>query len=82
MSKVDEFKKWKSERMGHPYPIILAEEATNEQQERIKELEAKLAQHETKINCWSCGKSQSLHQHAENDGFCIRCDAEIELGLG
>ena len=51
-------------------------------QERIKELEAKLAMHETKINCWSCGKSQSLHQHAENDGFCIRCDAEIELGLG
>ena len=49
---------------------------------RVKELERKPSRHETTINCWFCGKSQSLHQHTENDGFCVRCDAVIELGLG
>ncbi len=60
----------------------IAINAYDDNQARIKELEIKLAKHETKINCWSCGKTQSLHQHADNDGFCIRCDTEIELGLG
>lgn len=35
MSKVNDFKKWKSESMGHPYGVTLGYEA-------VKELESKL----------------------------------------
>lgn len=31
------------------------------------------------IICWSCKKTITLTQHAEADGFCPLCDAEIEL---
>lgn len=40
MSKAKEFRQWKSERMGHSYPIHLAAEAIKELEDRIAKLES------------------------------------------
>ncbi|HDL7504128.1 TPA: hypothetical protein PXN76_002538 [Yersinia enterocolitica] len=31
------------------------------------------------IKCYSCSRLITIHQHAEADGFCPYCDAEIDL---
>ena len=65
MSKVKKFKKWKSERMGHPYPIMLAEEAINEQQARIAELEGallKLIDVASQCDSWESFPSDDLDE--------------------
>ena len=33
------------------------------------------------IECWSCAKKMSVHDHKGNDGFCAYCGAEIEIDL-
>ena len=33
------------------------------------------------IECWSCAKKMSVHDHKSNDGFCAYCGAEIEIDL-
>ena len=33
------------------------------------------------IECWSCGHTMTLEQRSTNDGHCIKCNAEIELGV-
>lgn len=32
------------------------------------------------LKCWSCDKKFTINQHASNDGFCVHCDAEVEVG--
>lgn len=41
--------------------------------------EIKAGRRLSKIKCWSCDKEMSHSDRAENDGFCIHCNAEIEL---
>ena len=31
------------------------------------------------IECWACSNIMTLEERADNDGFCVHCDAEIEL---
>ncbi|WP_215900237.1 hypothetical protein [Acinetobacter ursingii] len=31
------------------------------------------------IVCWSCNQNMPSKQHGNNDGFCIHCNAEIEI---
>ena len=41
--------------------------------------EIKAGRRLSKIKCWSCDKEMLHSDRAENDGFCIYCNAEIEL---
>lgn len=43
-SSAKEFRQWKSERMGHPYPIQLAAEDISELEDKITQLEKELAE--------------------------------------
>jgi len=56
---------------GFPYKFPCVRHATDE--------EIKAGRRLSKIKCWSCDKEMSHSDRAENDGFCIHCNAEIEL---
>lgn len=31
------------------------------------------------LKCWACDEGMAFYERSENDGFCIHCQAEIEL---
>ena len=40
----------------------------------------KVIDHDEQIKCWSCNKYMTKSQHSANDGFCIHCSNEVDLG--
>lgn len=51
MSKADVFKKWKSERMGHPFHVLLASEAIMELEGEIDTLTEQVKQLREGLEC-------------------------------
>ena len=47
---------------------------------RIDDLRTAIAEHDSKIKCWSCDKYMTKSQRSANDGFCIHCSNEVDLG--
>ncbi len=52
--------------------------AFQEQQKKIDELKSQLDSFALLI-CWNCEGDMTKEQHSKNDGFCIHCNAEMEL---
>lgn len=46
----------------------------------LKDIRTAIAEHDSKIKCWSCDKYMTKSQRSANDGFCIHCSNEVDLG--
>ncbi|MFW2097791.1 hypothetical protein ACG9ZL_16435 [Acinetobacter sp. ULE_I057] len=46
----------------------------------LNDLRTAIAEHDEQIKCWSCNKYMTKSQHSANDGFCIHCGNEVDLG--